>query len=168
MPIIIARFSLMRAPVYVGALVLLCVVYCAMTLYHPSNVTLWNYLRMKSWSHPTFTIAGWIACSVVAVYCFAISRQLFFDQQKAIWKDGDKITYLNIYKNLFVRSVRCEDILSASIAHGPGAWGPYGIILQTKDGRRLLISTWLLIESNETILLRLKSILELASSNDAH
>lgn len=156
---VIAYFARGRALAYATGWLIACAVLYGVTLYHPSGVSLKEYLDSKGMFRYDFAVVAWILGVVLIVRQLTILNQIIFRKSEAVWAARGKIFYLNVYWNIFYRAVPCSDIEGFDVTT-KGDFRSRGIVIRLRSGREKVVTTWLLSESPDVILRRLRAACE--------
>ena len=156
MKMVIAHFARGRSIAYVIGWFIACALLYSVTLYHPAGIPLKEYLDSKGLFRYDFAVIAWILGALLIVRQLTILNQLILRKSEAVWATRGKIFYLNAYWNILYRAVPCSDIEGFDVTT-KGDFGSRGIVIRLRSGRERVVTTWLLSESTDMILSRLRA-----------
>jgi len=153
--VVIAYFSRAKALTYTLGIIVACSVLYGITLYHPANVTLTEYLNSKGLFRFYSALIFWILAVVVIFRQLVILNQIVFHGSEAIWTSERRLYYTNFGRDILYHSIRCGDVDSIyrNTSDGPMF---RGIVLRLRSGAEIKIPCALFRESEETILANLQ------------
>jgi len=158
----IAHFSKLRALAFVIGGLLLVAIVLAVTLRHPAEISLIDYLAAKDVYVLPMVVIGWLAVSLLTVRLLLILRQILFEQARAIWIENGRVHYMNTRLDTVFRKLPLDRIESVKI-EPMGRMRPLGIVMKLKAGDRRAVPIWILAESGDVVLDRLNRNLQAPS-----
>lgn len=153
---VIAHFSRAKAFAYVIGWLIACALLYGLTLYHPVGVSLNGYLNSKGLFRYEFAVIAWVLGTLLIARQLTILNQLILRKSVAVWASRGNIYYLNVYWDIFYRTVRCSDVEDFDVATN-GSFGSGGIVIRLRAGQEKVVTTWLLSEPTDMILSRLRA-----------
>lgn len=151
---VIAHFAKQKSLPYALLFLIACALLYAATLYHPSGVSLHGFFASRALHSYEFAVVGWICGALLIVRQLTILNQVVLHRSNALWISGERLFYLNIYSNVVYKSIPLSDIAGFDIRKGFAARA--GIVVRLCSGRERVISTWLIAESADEVIARLK------------
>jgi len=114
-----------------------------------------QYMISKGLFRYELAIVCWICSAVLVLRQITILKQLILHKSNAVWTANRRLFYLNIYSGVLYRSVALSDIVDFKLKEGLAARA--GIAVRLRDGRQVVVSTWLLDEPADIIIRRMMS-----------
>jgi hypothetical protein len=150
---VIARYSAWKGYSYAAGLLLAYILAGVLFLSHPTGTTWWGYAEARGRPFHLLIVL-FIALPLALLTQIVMLVQLLFHRRRAVWVEGQKLIFLNGYGFFPVKQTWSA---IASLSVGDIGYFRRGVLATLKNGSKLSIPTWLLEDSPETVLERLKA-----------
>lgn len=149
---VVATFSIRKLLAPLLILFAMVFSFFFMTLSHPADRTLFEFIASKGAFSVFLVAVGWPSGIAVAALIGCITYQLVFRNGRAIWISGNRVIHLSRFYSAIPR----EEILGTSIG-SVGRWRQPALIISLVSGKQKIVQTGAMCESPDVIIARLNS-----------